>query len=260
MGRVLAFWLGACLGSFVNVLAYRLPREESVVSPGSRCPRCHKPIAPYDNVPILSWLLLRGRCRRCGQRISPRYPLVEGLMAALSLAVWVRWEAQPGWAAVAVVAVADLLAISLIDWDTGFIPDALSFGLIAGGLILAPWNPLLGKATWYGSLAASALGAAVGFLICWGTAEAGKRVFRKEAMGWGDVILLCGVGAWAGGVGAFDSLLVGSLLGAVYGVGRVVRGELRMSDPVPFGPFLAAGAVLNFFWLLPLGFPFLPTR
>ncbi|MDD5629501.1 MAG: prepilin peptidase [Elusimicrobia bacterium] len=256
----LAFWLGACLGSFINVVAYRLPREESLVWPGSRCPRCGRPIAPYDNVPILSWLLLRGRCRRCGKPISPRYLLVELLMAGLSLAVWLRWQSHPGWAAPAVLAVGDLLAISLIDWDTGYIPDALSLGLIAAGLLCAPMNPLLERGSWYWSVAASALGAGVGFLICWGVAALGKSLFGKEAMGGGDVILLAGVGAWTGGTGAYDCLLVGSLLGAVYGVRRVLRGELRMADPVPFGPFLAAAAVFNFFCLLPLGFPFIPIR
>ena len=160
----------------------------------------------------------------------------------------------------AILAGSDLLALSLIDWDTGFIPDALSFALIAGGLLCAPISPLLTRSSWYWSVAASALGAAVGFLICWGTAELGKRVFGKEAMGWGDVILLAGVGAWTGGTGAYDCLLVGSLLGSIYGVGRVLRGDLRMGDPVPFGPFLAAGAVFNFFCLLPLGFPFTPIR
>jgi len=260
MARLLAFGVGACLGSFINVVAYRLPREESLVFPGSRCPSCGRPIAPYDNIPILSWLLLRGRCRRCGKPISARYPLVELLMASVSLAVWLRWPGRPGWAVTAILAVGDLLALSLIDWDTGFIPDALSLPLIAAGLLCAPINPILARASWYRSVAASALGAAVGFLICWGTAELGKRVFGKEAMGWGDVILLAGVGAWTGGTGAYDCLLVGSLLGTVYGVGRVLKGELSMADPVPFGPFLAAGAVFNFFCLLPLGFPFIPIR
>ncbi|MFA6004493.1 MAG: prepilin peptidase [Elusimicrobiota bacterium] len=260
MFEVMAFGIGACLGSFVNVLAYRMPRDESVASPGSHCPKCGRPIAFYDNIPILSWLWLRGRCRRCGQSISARYCLVEAFMAALSLALWLRWQTHPIWAAFTILAAMDLLAIALIDWDTGFIPDVLSFGLIGLGLAAAPFNPLLGRAAWAGSLAASVLGAGIGFAICWGTAEAGKRIFKKEAMGWGDVILLAGVGAWSGAVGAFDSLMLGSLLGAVYGLGLVARGSLRMSDPVPFGPFLAAGAVFGFFWLMPLGFPFLAIR
>ena len=260
MFRALSFCFGACLGSFINVIAWRLPREESVVSPGSHCPRCGRAIAPYDNIPVLSWLLLRGRCRRCGKPIPARYLAVEALMACLCLGVWLRWEHTPLWAAAAALAVADLLAISLIDWDTGYIPDVLSFGLIAGGILAAPLNPLLGQDAWYRAAASSALGAGVGFLICWGVAEAGKRVFGKEAMGGGDLVLLAGIGAWSGGIGAYDSLLLGSLLGAVYGVGRVLKGELRMADPVPFGPFLAAGAVFNFFVLLPLGFPFVPIR
>ena len=94
MARLLAFWLGACLGSFINVVAYRLPRDESLVFPGSHCPHCGRPIAPYDNIPILSWLLLRGRCRRCGKPISARYLLVEALMASLSLALWLRWQSS----------------------------------------------------------------------------------------------------------------------------------------------------------------------
>ena len=260
IGRFLALWAGACLGSFINVLAYRLPREQSIITPGSRCPHCGRAIAPYDNIPVLSWLFLRGRCRRCGQRIAPRYLFVELFMAVLAAAVWTRWEARPLWAALVVLATGGLLAISLIDWDTGFIPDTLSFGLIGAGLLAAPCNPYLRQSSWYGALGSGALGAAVGCLMCWATAAAGKRIFGKEAMGGGDIVLLAGVGAWTGGTGAFDSLMVGSLLGAIYGVGRVVRGDLRMSDPVPFGPFLAAGAVFNFFCLLPLGFPFLPLR
>jgi leader peptidase (prepilin peptidase)/N-methyltransferase len=260
MSRLLSFCLGACLGSFINVLAWRLPREESVVSPGSHCPRCGRAIAPYDNIPVLSWLLLRGRCRRCRKPIPVRYLVVELVMAALSLAVWLRWEDQPLWAACAVLACADLLAISLIDWDTGYIPDLLSFALIAGGILSAPLNPLLGQKAWYWAAVSSSIGAAAGFLMCWGTAAAGRRIFGKEAMGGGDLILLAGIGAWSGWIGAYDSLLVGSLLGSVYGVGRVLKGELRMADPVPFGPFLAAGAVFNFFVLLPLGFPFVPIR
>ncbi|MBI5240486.1 MAG: prepilin peptidase [Elusimicrobia bacterium] len=260
MAGFLSFFWGACLGSFINVLAYRLPREESVVSPGSRCPRCGRPIAPYDNIPVLSWLLLRGRCRRCRKPIPARYIAVEAVMACLSLAVWLRWGERPAWAAAAVLACGALLAVSLIDWDTGYIPDVLSFALIAGGVLAAPLNPLLGQGVWYWAAASSVLGAGVGFLICWATAAAGKRIFGKEAMGGGDLILLAGIGAWSGGVGAYDSLLLGSLVGAVYGVGRVLKGELRLADPVPFGPFLAVGAVFNFFVLLPLGFPFVPIR
>ncbi len=254
MERVLAFWLGACLGSFINVVAYRLPKEESVVSPGSRCPRCRRAIAFHDNVPILSWLMLGGRCRHCRKPISPRYPVVEALMACLSLGLWERWQDQPLWAALVILAAGALLAVALIDWDTMLIPDELSLGLLGLGLAAGPFNPLLGPGL--PGLLYALRGAAIGLAICWGTAWAGERIFKKEAMGGGDVKLLAAVGAWTGGVGAFDCLLLGSFLGSLYGLALILRRRLTRSDPIPFGPFLSLGAIFNFFVLLPLGFPF----
>ena len=246
------------MGSFLNVVIYRLPKGQSVVSPRSRCPHCRAQIAAYDNIPIASWLLLRGRCRRCRARISPRYPAVELAMALLTLGLWDRWAAEPIWAVGAIGAAGTLLAVALIDWDTFLIPDELSLGLLAGGWVMAGFNPLLADpaAPWYWPVVASLRGTLIGFAICWGTAAAGERLFRKEAMGGGDIKLLAAVGAWSGGLGAFDCLMVASLLGSVYGIGCILRGALRRSDPIPFGPFLSAAAVLNFFYLLPLGFPF----
>lgn len=256
--RTLALAFGACLGSFVNVVAYRLPREQSLVRPGSRCPKCKTAIAPYDNIPVIGWLLLRGRCRKCGKPISPRYPAVEAFTALLSLALWVRWESQPAWAAAAIAASCTLVAVTLIDWDTFLIHDELSLGLTAAGVLVAPLNPYFASAWWPTSMGKALLGAAIGFALCWGTAAAGEALFKKEAMGGGDVKLMAGIGAWTGGLGAFDALLVASFLGAIYGVGQIVTGRLKRSDPIPFGPFLSAAAVFNLFLRLPLGFPFVP--
>lgn len=260
MGYALAFWLGASIGSFLNVVIYRLPREESVVRPRSRCPRCGKMIRWYDNIPVASWLWLRGRCRACRGRISPRYPLVEAAMGALAAGLWARWPQLPLWAAAAGVCSAFLLAIALIDWDTFLIPDELSLGLLAAGLAASPLNPYFTRGHWWRPPLSSLEGAAVGFLVCLAVAELGERLFGKEAMGGGDVKLLAAVGAWTGGVGAFDCLMVASLLGSVYGIGLMLRGKARRSDPIPFGPFLSAAAVFNLFLLLPLGFPFVPVR
>ena len=257
MDQFFAFWGGACLGSFVNVLIYRLPREQSVVSPRSRCPHCHRPISFYDNIPILSWILLRGKCRGCRGRIARRYPLVELAMACLSSAIWNRWDAAPRWAVLAVLAAGCLLAVAIIDWDTFLIPDWLSLGLVASGIAAAPLNPFFAGGAWPWSLLRSLGGAAVGLGICWGTAVAGEKIFKKEAMGGGDVKLLAGVGAWTGALGAFDCLIVASFLGSIYGIGLIAGGRLKRSDPIPFGPFLSAAAVFNFFYLLPLGFPFI---
>lgn len=257
MDLLLAFWLGSCLGSFVNVLVYRLPRDLSVVSPRSYCPHCRRGIAWHDNIPILSWLGLRGRCRHCRQSISWRYPAVEMTTGLLTTALWMRWGSFPAWAAAAALAAAALLAVTVIDWDTFLIPDMLSLGLLGAGWLASPINPILDGASWQASLWFSVRGAAAGFAMCWLTAEVGERVFKKEAMGGGDIKLMAAVGAWTGALGAFDCLMVASLLGSVYGIALIARGRLKRSDPIPFGPFLSGAAVFNFFYLLPFGFPFL---
>ncbi|MBI5630180.1 MAG: prepilin peptidase [Elusimicrobia bacterium] len=253
----LAFAWGACLGSFANVLIQRLPKQQSVVSPRSRCPHCRKAIAWHDNLPVFSWLALKGRCRSCRARISPRYPAVEAAGALLSLGLWLRWGDFP-WVAAASLAATALLAIALIDWDTFLIPDELSLGLLVLGWIAAPVNPYLleGFSHRIWAFAWSLLGSAVGFLLCWGVAWVGEKIFKREAMGGGDVKLLAAVGAWSGGLGAFDCLMLGSLLGAAYGAPQMLQGRLKRFDPIPFGPFLSAAALFNLFWLLPLGFPF----
>jgi leader peptidase (prepilin peptidase) / N-methyltransferase len=257
-GQASAALFGACLGSFVNVLIHRLPREESIVWPSSRCPRCRKAIAFYDNVPILSWLWLRARCRRCKGRISARYPLVEAVVAALALLLWRRWAGagQPFWPPIAALAAGALVAVTIIDWDTFLIPDELSLGLLALGLACAPLNPLFAGAPWWQAYLWAARGAAAGFALCYGTAAAGEALFGKEAMGGGDIKLLAAVGAWSGVLGAFDCLMIGSLLGSAYGVALIARGRLKRADPIPFGPFLSAGAIVNLFVVFPLGFPF----
>lgn len=250
---------GSLYGSFLNVVIHRLPREESVVRPRSRCPHCGKPIAGYDNLPVVSWLLLRGRGRCCRKKISVRYPLVEAATAALAGAAWLRWGAYPVFAAGVAVACGALLAVALIDWDTFLIPDELSLGLAVAGLCLSPFNPYFDPGyfgAWYQAPFWSLRGAACGFLMGWGVAVVGETLFGKEAFGGGDVKLLAGVGAWTGITGAFDCLMIGSLLGSVYGVALLRLGKAKRSDAIPFGPFLAAGAVFNFFKLLPLGWPF----
>lgn len=256
METALVLWLGACLGSFVNVAALRLPRGRSLWWPPSSCARCGNRIPFYDNIPVLAWLWLRGRCRRCGRGISWRYPVVELAQALLALALWTRWRASPAWAACAIIASGLLLAVALADWDTFLIPDELSLGLAALGLLAAPLNPYFGAPSWPLACLASLQGGLIGFTLCWGVAAFGDRLFKKESMGGGDIKLLAGVGAWTGSLGAFDTLMLGSLMGAVYGVALMARGRLKRADPIPFGPFLSAAAVFTLFERLPLGFPF----
>jgi len=255
LATAFAFWLGSVYGSFLNVVVHRLPRDESLVRPRSRCPRCRAMIAWYDNVPVLSWLWLGGKCRRCRKPISARYPLVEAAMGLLAAALRLRWADAPAWTAAAALACGALLAVALIDWDTFLIPDELSLGLVVSGLLAAPINPYFAGSSWWAPVLWSAYGAALGFAMGWAIAALGEFMLKKEALGGGDVKLLAGVGAWAGAAGAFDCLMIGSLIGSIYGVRLLLSGKAKRSDPIPFGPFLAAGAAFNFFKLLPLGWP-----
>jgi leader peptidase (prepilin peptidase)/N-methyltransferase len=263
--RVLVFWLGAVFGSFLNVVAYRVPKGRSVVGGRSHCPHCRALIAAYDNIPILSWFYLGGKCRKCRKPFSFRYPAVELVTACLALALWIRWDGVLPWAVLAVLAAGDLVAVTLIDWDTFLIPDGLSLGLLAAGLAVSPFNPLLagGEHPWSATLV-SFRGAVTGFVLCWLVAEGGARIFGKEAMGGGDIKLLAAVGAWSGALGAFDCLMVGSMLGSVYGIALMSTGKLKRSDPIPFGPFLSAGAQRGrdpeLFLRPAAGLPFLLTR
>lgn len=265
-----SFVFGANVGSFLNVVAHRLPLGLSVVRPRSRCPSCLTPIRATDNVPILSWLFLRGRCRGCGGRIAARYALVEAFAALLAMHVVVAVVLAPdraaepaAWAHAGVVftVAAAMLAASLIDWDHRILPDEITIpGMWAGPaacafvpeIVLGPsletpvWFPdAAGIGGWPVAIQAalvSGIGVAVGAGVVWAIGEAGSRVLGKEAMGFGDVKFLGMVGGFAGPTGALLALVVGALLGSVAGAVRLaVTGDRY----IPFGPFLAIGAHLS---------------
>jgi leader peptidase (prepilin peptidase)/N-methyltransferase len=222
-----ALLVGAVVGSFLNVVIARVPAGESVVHPRSRCPRCGAAIAWYDNVPILSWLLLRARCRACGTRISIRYPLVEALSAAAAgLAVW-RHGLAPAAAAELAFAAA-LLALAFIDLDTWLLPHAITWPLIAGGVLASA----VGWAA-AGDLSSSLAGAGAGFATFALIAVVGARIFRKEALGWGDVWLLAGIGAWLGGRALLPVVLLSSLQGSIFGIALVLLGRAQPGPPSP---------------------------
>jgi leader peptidase (prepilin peptidase)/N-methyltransferase len=267
---IVAVWValaGAVVGSFLNVVIARVPAGESVVSPGSRCPRCGAAIAWYDNVPVVSWLLLRARCRRCRAPISARYPLVELLGAGAATAAWARHGLSLA-ALVELAFAALLLALSFIDVDTWTLPNALTWPLLALGLAAAALGA--GPAP---SLASSAAGAGIGFavlaLVAWGSTTLARRAGRiaadQEAFGFGDVWLYAGLGAFLGAAALLPVLLLASIQGAVAGLvlllaGRAATGEKDGRGPVyedgsvpprasvPFGPFLALGA-LEWLWI-----------
>ncbi|MGD8278755.1 MAG: prepilin peptidase [Gemmatimonadota bacterium] len=226
--------VGAAVGSFLNVCIYRLPVGGSLLSPPSTCPACQTRIAWYDNVPIVGWLVLRGRCRACGARISIQYPLVELTVALLWVAcAWGYGITVHG--ATAAVFGTLLLGIALTDARHYIIPDEFTWGGLALGLVLAVAQGL-------GALAWAAVGAAAGFALLYAIAWAGERVFRKEAMGGGDIKMMAMVGAFVGWKGVLLTVFLGALLGTLIFVPLAWRsGKL-----VPFGIFLALGAAVTF--------------
>jgi leader peptidase (prepilin peptidase)/N-methyltransferase len=261
---VLAAWsvlAGASVGSFLNVVIARLPAGESIVRPRSRCPRCATLIAWYDNVPVLSWLLLRARCRACGARIAARYPLVELMGAGAGWLAFAR-HGLSGAALAEFAFVAVLVAIAFIDLDTWSVHRVLSFPLVALGLVANA----LGRGP-AGSLGSAAAGASLAFgllgLFAWGSTALFRRTGRieawEEAMGFGDVHILTAVGAFLGVGPLLPVLLLSSVQGALVGgvlmlLGRGTKGARHGGEvqpdgfapprhALPFGPFLALGAV-----------------
>lgn len=256
---VLAFALGASVGSFLNVCIHRLPEDRSVVSPASRCPRCETPIAWYDNVPILSWLWLRGRCRHCDAPIAVRYPVVELLGGLLAVAALVRLGPTPA-GLLAFAFTAALLLITFIDVDHFFIPDEVSLPGIVIGLAVAP---LPGGIGFVDALAGAAIGGGLLWLVAWSY----EHVTGLEGMGFGDVKLLAMIGAFLGWQALPIVLLIASITGSLAGIvaifgtrGRAGMARVRRTigpgallpyvrrrartTAIPFGPFLALGAVV----------------
>ena len=245
---VLAFWFGACIGSFLNVCIYRIPRDESVVHPRSHCPHCGHLIAWYDNIPLVSYLALRGHCRKCKGYITPRYFLVELLTAALFTMIWMKYGMSIHTPAYWLM-ISGLILGTFVDFEHMIIPDRVSIGgMIAGVALSALFPSLHGAATWSTGLLASAIGLAAGFGSLWLVALIGKAVFRKDAMGFGDVKLLGGIGALLGWQAVLFTIFFSSLVGSLAGVGLIAMGKKAWQSRIPYGPYLALGAVVWVLW------------
>ena len=249
---------GLCVGSFLNVVIHRLPlilergwkmesadllgvaHDESpaltLSTPRSRCPSCGHAITWYENIPLLSYAWLRGRCSACKTPISARYPLIELLTGALFAAIGWHFGAVPGvllWCAFAAV----LVALAGIDWDTTLLPDSLTLPLLWAGLVASAlgWTIPLHSALW---------GAVVGYLSLWSVYWLFKLTTGKEGMGFGDFKLLAALGAWLGLKMILPVVLAASIIGAVVGIGMKFGGQLREGRYVPFGPFLAGAGLV----------------
>jgi leader peptidase (prepilin peptidase)/N-methyltransferase len=242
LGAVFVF--GLLWGSFLNVVIHRLPLGESVVTPRSRCPACRKPIAWYQNVPVVSWLVLRARCAGCGARISARYPLVELLTGALfALSAWWRpellaWPFQFWF-------LAALVACTFIDIDHWILPDKITLpGIVVGfvGSLVAPGT------AWTESLAGIAVGGGILYFVAW----AYRALAHKDGLGGGDIKFLAMIGAFLGAKGALATLILSSCLGSALGIFLIVARGKRSGTAIQFGPFLALGALTAFFFGDPL--------
>lgn len=222
--------IGFCFGSFLNVVIYRLPRRESLAFPGSHCPRCSTPIRIWENIPILSYLFLRGRCRHCGEKIAIRYPLVELLGAACIVAALIG-SASVWVAAIRYVFLLLMVVVAFIDLDHRIIPDEISLPGIGLGLLLCP---LLGVSRLDGLI-----GAVVGAGLLLGLAVAYKRIRGIEGMGMGDVKLAGMLGAFLGWQGVLMTILLSSLAGSIIGIALIAGKKGSGQMAIPFGTFLA---------------------
>ncbi len=257
---------GLLFGSFLNVVIHRLPRMMerdwaaqcaelrgeaspaiaplSLISPRSRCPKCSHQIGALENIPILSYLLLRGRCKGCGEPISLRYPVVEtatGLLFGLA-----AWKLGPSPAAIgAMVFVAAMIALTFIDFDTQLLPDDITLPLLWLGLLFNLWST-------YTDLSSAVIGAMAGYLSLWSVYWLFKLATGKEGMGYGDFKLLAAIGAWLGWQVLPLTILLSSFVGALAGIALIIVARRGRNVPIPFGPYLAAAGVIALFWGKPL--------
>ncbi len=234
-----AFIFGAVVGSFLNVCIFRIPAQASIVKPSSRCPNCHQPIRFYDNIPIVSFLVLRAKCRTCGARISWRYPLVELLTAAFALVLFMKFGLTLK-GLVFFVFTAVLIVVTFIDIDHQIIPDVISlpgipiFFLAAVFIVGVPWIEAL-------------IGLLIGGGVLFAVAFFYEFFTKREGMGGGDIKLLAMIGGFFGWKSLIFILLFSSLSGALVGLAVMIVQKKNMKHAVPFGPFLSAAAVAYIF-------------
>jgi leader peptidase (prepilin peptidase)/N-methyltransferase len=254
--------LGLMVGSFLNVVIHRLPKmmelgwqqqcaelrgeqpaetpRYNLVVPGSACPHCGHKIGALENIPVISYLLLRGKCKDCGARISPRYPIIEAVSGVLS--AYAAWHFGFGWAAAgALLLVWALLALTAIDFDTQLLPDDITLPLLWIGLLLNSFGT-------YTNLHSAVLGAIFGYLSLWSVYWLFKLATGKEGMGYGDFKLLAALGAWLGWQMLPLIILSSSFVGAAVGIALIVATRHGRNIPIPFGPYLAGGGLIALFW------------
>ena len=245
-----SFWLGACIASFLNVVIWRMPRGESIVSPPSHCPKCDAPIKWWQNIPIISWLALRGKCANCRAPISPRYIFVELLGGVLFLAAFVRMGSAGLFDAARLVDllvwwiwISFMVVGSMIDFDHKLLPDFVTVGGMVLGVAHGAFNSAIFRSSFF--VLHSLAGLAFGFGLLWLIRFFGSKAFKREAMGMGDVFLMGSVGALFGPVAVLVTLILSSVVGSVVGLTMVALAKTRLGRfaEIPFGPYICAGCL-----------------
>ena len=237
---VLIFILGLIVGSFSNVCIYRIPRNESIIFPASHCPKCRRNISPKDNIPLLSYILLKGRCRNCKSKISIQYPIVELLTGLIYLIIYLTYGLSVQFLIYIILSSA-LIIIAFIDLNEQIVPDVISLPGIVIGFIISFFVP-------YISFINSVLGIFAGGGIILIIGLAGSIIFKKEAMGGGDVKLAAMIGAFLGWRYIIISLFLGFFLGALAGIILILSKIKSREDVVPFGPFIVLGSLITLLW------------
>ena len=262
-----SFAIGACIASFLNVCIWRLPRNESVVRPASHCPNCNAPIRWFQNIPVLSYVALGGKCASCRKPISMRYTIVELLGGILFLAAYLQWAMPAAFADLPVAGMRPLFSLgsvpafwlvfsglilgSFIDLEHFYLPDRVTIG---GMLLGVPASFLLPELqlekTPVDALVWSAAGLAFGFFFLWAMGWVFSKIFKKDALGFGDVKLMGAVGAFFGPTAVLFVLIVSSIVGSVVGIALIIRGRAKLGGftAVPYGPFIAVAVLVWMFW------------
>ena len=240
MLTLISIIFGAMVGSFLNVCIFRLPKEESIVWPGSHCPHCKNPIKFYDNIPLISYILLKGKCRHCHSPISFQYPLIEGITALGSLILFMKFGPSLSYLFYFSF-VAALIVITVIDLYHQIIPDVISLPGIGVGLLASLIIPQI---TFLNSLIGVLLGGGSLFLV----ATLYQWLFKREGMGGGDVKLLAMIGAFLGWKAVILTILLSSLIGSITGIIIMALKGKDFKYAIPFGPFLSLGAVISLFY------------
>lgn len=256
------FFVGTCIGSFLNVVIYRVPNDLSIVLPNSACPKCNAPIKPYDNIPIASWLILGGKCRNCKNAIAWRYPAVEFLTALVFILTY--WQIGPNvFLPVALIFVSAMIALVFIDSEHMILPNVITYPLLIFALLVrivfpivfdgnyfsdlmfSPINNLAGYPAWFVSLAGAILGGLIGGGSLWLVGAVWKLLRGVDAMGLGDVKMMFGVGALLGWRLSILTIFLGAFAGAMIGVVLVMRQkDKNFQMQLPFGIFLGIGSIV----------------